>query len=144
MDIQILAAGKGRRSAEQDIVGRYLDRLPWKVRIREWAADSRDAENKLITMIPGQSHVILLDERGRELDSRGWARLLDDIRTRQGRSAVFIIGGAEGVGRAMRERADTILSFGTVTWPHLLVRCMLAEQLYRAYTILENHPYHKD
>ena len=88
--------------------------------------------------------MVALDERGRDLTSRDLAstfgRWRDDARTR----LAFLIGGPDGHGDAVRARADLLLSFGRMTWPHRLVRVMLAEQLYRAATILAGHPYHRD
>lgn len=87
---------------------------------------------------------VLLDERGSALDSRGFAELLGRWRDDGARRAAFLIGGADGHGAEARAAADATLSLGVMTWPHALARVMLAEQIYRAQTILLGHPYHRD
>jgi 23S rRNA (pseudouridine1915-N3)-methyltransferase len=98
----------------------------------------------LLRSVPPDSAVVALDEKGKDLSSRAFAkqmgRWLDDARP----CIAFLIGGADGLDDAVRRRADLILSFGRLTWPHLLVRGMLAEQIYRSQQILAGHPYHRD
>ena len=89
------------------------------------------------------SREILLDERGRQLSSEEFAGLLGRWRDEGVREARFLIGGADGHGEAARSNADLLLGFGAMTWPHLLARAMLAEQLWRATSILAGHPYHR-
>jgi 23S rRNA (pseudouridine1915-N3)-methyltransferase len=88
--------------------------------------------------------LVLLDERGAALSSMELARKLEEWRDGGKREARFSIGAADGHGEAERSKADLLLSFGPATWPHLLVRAMLAEQLFRATSILANHPYHRE
>lgn len=90
------------------------------------------------------ARLIALDERGRPWTSRELADRLGQWRDQGTATSAFAIGGAEGLGRAVIERADAVLSLGAMTWPHLLVRGMLLEQLYRAQQILAGHPYHRD
>lgn len=87
---------------------------------------------------------IVLDERGQALSSRALADRLEQWRDRGVPEAQFLIGAADGHDDALRDRADLLFSFGPATWPHLLARAMLAEQLYRATSILANHPYHRE
>ena len=88
--------------------------------------------------------IVALDERGKDLSSRQLADRIAGWRDDGIRDIVFLIGGADGLDGRVRERADLLLSFGRVTWPHMLMRGMLAEQIYRAQCILAGHPYHRD
>ena len=151
MRLVIAAVGRLRSGPERTLVDEYLRRTPWSV-------DQRDVEVRrrltgdalmaaeaeaLVAALPQGAVAVALDERGRMLESRAFAGQLASWRD-QGRPAVaFLIGGADGHGSAVRQRADQTLSFGPMTWPHLLVRVMLAEQIYRAWSILEGHPYHR-
>lgn len=92
----------------------------------------------------GAQAVIALDERGKQLDSRGFAAALGGFADDGRRDVAILIGGADGLDDESRALADLTVSFGRLTWPHLLARVMLAEQLYRAHTILTGHPYHRD
>ena len=94
--------------------------------------------------LPANAVTIVLDERGDALPSTELARKLERWRDEGKREARFLIGAADGHDEDQRRKADLILSFGPATWPHLLVRAMLAEQLFRATSILANHPYHRD
>ena len=101
-----------------------------------------EAEELLAAVPPGAA-LVALDERGRDLTSEALADQLGRWRDEGARAAAFLIGGPDGLGAAARERASLVLSLGRMTWPHMLVRAMLAEQLYRATTILAGHPYHR-
>ena len=138
MLLHIVARGKIGRSPEAELVDRYLKRIAWPTRLTE-LADSRAAP-----ALPGDSVTVLLDERGQALSSLELARKLESWRDRGKREARFVIGGADGHDDGERGKADLLLSFGPATWPHLLVRAMLAEQLFRATSILANHPYHRE
>jgi len=144
---------------ERDLVARYLDRLTKAgpavglefssvSEISESQARSaeqrmREEAQKLEATI-GDAMLVLLDERGKSIDSRGFAGYISRQRDNGARGVVVAIGGADGHDPALRAKADLVLSFGALTWPHQLVRVLLAEQLYRATTILSNHPYHRD
>ena len=104
---------------------------------------TREAELILAAVPPG-ARLVALDQRGTEWSSRDLADRLRAWRDGGAGALVFAIGGAEGLGAAVIERADVVLSLGSMTWPHLLCRCMLLEQLYRAQQILAGHPYHRD
>ncbi|WP_421724857.1 23S rRNA (pseudouridine(1915)-N(3))-methyltransferase RlmH [Bauldia sp.] len=109
------------------------------------AAARKTAEGEaLLARCAAGSAVVALDEAGKALDSRGFATRIADWRDGGSRDLTFLIGGADGLAPAVQARADLRLAFGTMTWPHQLVRIMLAEQLYRATTILSGHPYHRD
>lgn len=138
MLLHIVARGKIGRSPEAELVDRYLKRISWPVRLSELGERAATPE------APPNAVSVLLDERGRALGSIEFARLLEGWRDAGKRECRFLIGGADGHSEAERGAADLLLSFGPATWPHLLVRAMLAEQLFRATSILANHPYHRE
>jgi len=154
MRIDILAVGRLKaRSGEQDLVARYLDRAGAGGRavgltgfdvseLADGKSSDAEAEALLARLKPGSRRVVL-DERGRTISSETFAGILGDWRDQGATATAFLIGGADGHGAAARDGADLLLSFGAMTWPHQLVRAMLAEQLYRSVTILSGHPYHR-
>ncbi len=105
---------------------------------RDWQA------NKVLQAVPETATLIALDEKGRALTSRAFAQNIANKRDRGVQDLVFLIGGPDGHGQAVHDRTPLMLSLGPATWPHLLVRVMLAEQIYRALSILTGHPYHRD
>ena len=137
--MHIVATGKIGRSPEAELVDRYLKRIAWPTRATELPDRGGNSPP-----LPANSVSILLDERGKALSSMALARKLEGWRDGGKREARFTIGGADGHSEADRGRADLLLSFGAATWPHLLARAMLAEQLFRATSILANHPYHRE
>lgn len=152
MRITIAAIGRARNRPEARLFETYSDRLPWTLTLKEAEAKGRLAGTQLkraeadllAAAIPRGAVIVALDERGRALDSRAFADRLGVWRDEGRADIAFLIGGADGLDGSLRDRADLLLGFGTMTWPHLLVRGMLAEQLYRAHTILSGHPYHRD
>ena len=139
MLLHIVARGKIGRSPEAELVDRYLKRITWPTRLTELPDGGRTPP----ALAPNSVSVIL-DERGQALSSMELARRLETWRDDGKREVRFSIGGAEGHGDGGRADADLLLSFGPATWPHLMVRAMLAEQLFRATSILANHPYHRE
>ena len=139
MLLHIIARGKIGRGPEAELVERYVKRIAWPMKLTELPDSGRAAP-----ALPPNSVSILLDERGKALSSMELARLLEQWRDGGKREARFLIGGPDGHSDAERAEADLLLSFGPATWPHLLVRAMLAEQLFRATSILANHPYHRE
>ena len=139
MLLHIVARGKIGRSPEAELVDRYLKRIAWPTKMTELP----DRGGK-VAELPPNSVSIILDERGTALPSTGLAKQLEAWRDAGKREARFLIGAADGHDKEQRDNADLLLSFGSATWPHLLVRAMLAEQLYRATSILANHPYHRE
>ena len=139
MLLHIIARGKIGRSPEAELVERYLKRIVWPTRLTELPESGGrvppPADNSI---------TILLDEKGEQLGSVEFARRLEQWRDAGRREARFMIGGADGFGDEERAQADLLLAFGRATWPHLLARAMLAEQLFRATSILANHPYHRE
>ena len=152
MNLHIIAIGRSRRGPEQALFDHYLRRMRWPLRLREIeekrplsgpALKSREAE-LLLSAVPEGAVVVALDARGKALSSPDLAERLGGWRENGRRDVAFVIGGADGLDEAVRQRADLTLSFGRLTWPHMLVRPMLAEQLYRAQQILAGHPYHRE
>ena len=139
MLLHIVARGKIGRSPEAELVERYLKRTAWPTRVTELP----DRGGKMPDLPPA-SVTIVLDERGQALSSTELAKKLEAWRDGGKREARFLIGAADGHSDEQRRAADLLLSFGPATWPHLLVRAMLAEQLFRATSILANHPYHRE
>jgi len=139
MILHIVARGKIGRGPEAELVERYLKRIAWPVKVTELP----ESGGRLPPPVDG-GVTILLDEKGEALPSLELARRLERWRDAGKREARFLIGGADGFGDADRAGADLLLSFGKATWPHLLARAMLAEQLFRATSILANHPYHRE
>jgi 23S rRNA (pseudouridine1915-N3)-methyltransferase len=137
--LHIIARGKIGRSPEAELTERYLKRISWPVKVTELP----DRGGKMPEPAPG-SVTILLDERGTAMSSLALAKLLEKWRDDGKREARFMIGAADGHSDRERTEADLMLSFGPATWPHLLARAMLAEQLFRATSILANHPYHRE
>ncbi len=139
MKLHIIAYGKSpARSPESELVSRYLTRIPWPTHVTELA------DHQPIPQATANSRTIALDERGKPLSSQALATLLNHWREQGVRETRFLLGPANGHLPETRESADQTLSFGPATWPHLLARAMLAEQLYRAHTILAGHPYHRE
>lgn len=160
MKITIHAVGRMKSGPETDLAGRYLDRFARsggalgldfagvaeiaESRLPTAAERMREEAARLGSLLVEGCALILFDERGKTLSSRQFSDLLARLRDDGQRQAILAIGGPDGHDASLRARASTVLSFGAMTWPHQLVRVMLAEQLYRAATILANHPYHRD
>jgi 23S rRNA (pseudouridine1915-N3)-methyltransferase len=137
--LHIIARGKIGRSPEAELVERYLKRVSWPTQITELPESGGRAPP------PAENSVtVLLDEKGDALGSLDLAKRLERWRDEGRREARFLIGGADGFSDEERSSADLLLSFGRATWPHLLARAMLAEQLWRSTSILANHPYHRE
>lgn len=139
MRLHIVARGKIGRSAEAELVERYLKRINWGASVTELP----DVGGKAPALAPG-TVVVALDELGVELGSVAFAEKLSVWRDAGMRECRFLIGAADGLTAAERASADLLLSFGRATWPHMMVRAMLAEQLYRATSIIAGHPYHRE
>lgn len=139
MLLHIVARGRIGRSPEAELVERYLKRVPWPTRVTELP----DSGGRM-PAIEGATRVVMLDEKGENLPSRTLAEKLGRWRDDGIRETRFLIGAADGFDDEARADADLLLSFGRATWPHMLARAMLAEQLWRAASILANHPYHRE
>ena len=156
MKLRIIAVGRAKAGPQKTLLETYAKRLTWPLSIEEVeekrplpseALKIREAE-LLLGAVDGKkaSHrvVIALDEHGKTMTSRDFAKRIGQLKDQGVGEIVFLIGGADGHGKAVLDRADLKLSLGAMTWPHMMVRAMLAEQLYRAQQILAGHPYHRD
>ena len=139
MLLHIVARGKIGRSSEAELVERYLKRIAWPTKVTELPEKGGN-----VPPLPSSSITVVLDERGQALSSVDFAKKLEIWRDGGKRECRFVIGAHGGHDEEQRSGADLLLSFGPATWPHLLVRAMLAEQLFRATSILANHPYHRE
>jgi 23S rRNA (pseudouridine1915-N3)-methyltransferase len=137
--LHIVARGKIGRSPEADLVDRYLRRISWPTRVTELP----DQGGRMPPRDPG-TILIMLDEKGEAMGSLAFAEKLGRWRDDGRREARFLIGAADGFDESQRTEADMLLSFGKATWPHMLARAMLAEQLWRSTSILAGHPYHRE
>nr|WP_298898301.1 23S rRNA (pseudouridine(1915)-N(3))-methyltransferase RlmH [uncultured Altererythrobacter sp.] len=138
MLLHVIARGKIARSPEAELVARYEKRLTWPIKLTELPETGGripDPQTPFKT--------VLLDERGKNLTSGELASILEGWRDDGMREARFVLGAADGHSAQERAEADLLLAFGKATWPHLMARAMLMEQLYRATTILAGHPYHR-
>lgn len=139
MLLHIVARGRIGRGPEAELVDRYIKRVAWPTRLTELP----EAGGRMPPRDPA-TRVVALDEKGENLGSIAFADRLGRWRDEGVREARFLIGAADGHDAALRDEADLLLSFGAATWPHLLARAMLAEQLWRATSILAGHPYHRE
>lgn len=159
MQMTIAAIGRMKAGAERELAERYVDRvnkagrrLGLSLAVREFpesragsAAARKDQEAaQLLAALPERAVLVALDQTGRNLDSRAFAQALARWRDDGVAEVVFAIGGADGFGAAVLAAATLRLALGAMTWPHQMVRLMLAEQAYRAVTILSGHPYHRE
>jgi len=138
MLLHVVARGKIGRSPEAELVARYEKRLTWPFRSTELPETGGKVPDP-----QAPARTVLLDERGKQLSSEDFAALLGRWRDEGVREARFVLGAADGHSAEERAEADLLLAFGKATWPHLLARAMLLEQLYRATAILAGHPYHR-
>lgn len=147
----LLAVGRCRDPALVALIERYRGRLPWPVEIREIEAKTAEPARRraeegraILAAVAPDVPLVALDERGTPLSSRAFAERLGRWQEEGRRTVAFAIGGVEGLEPAVRERADLVLALGRLTLPHELARLVLVEQLYRAYSILVGHPYHRE
>ena len=142
MNIKVLAPGRFRGTPEERLWVRYIDRLRWKINLIELMSQTPKVEAFTNHYGP-KDFVLVMDENGRHLSSLDFSKVLDQARQIHG-SLIVIIGGAYGIDESIKKRANLMLSLGAMTWPHLLVRVLVAEQLYRGQQILAGHPYHHE
>jgi 23S rRNA (pseudouridine1915-N3)-methyltransferase len=150
MRIAVIAVGKARSGPVHELAADYAKRIPWRLALIEVEAPAklpvaermRREGELLAARVPAGAALVALDRKGKGLSSEDFAVRLGAWRD-QGRDVAFAIGGADGLARDLVARAELVLSFGAMTWPHMLARAMLLEQLYRASAILAGHPYHR-
>jgi 23S rRNA (pseudouridine1915-N3)-methyltransferase len=159
MRVTLFAVGRLKAGPEEELSARYLDRFSKTgpaigldfarvIEVPESRASNSETRKReeaqvLLKNLPDNGLLIVLDERGKHLDSEGFAHLLGQYRDSGKRDLMLAIGGADGLDPDLYKRADETLCLGKMTWPHQLARILIAEQLYRAVTILSGHPYHR-
>lgn len=158
MKLRILAVGRAKSGPEADLIAEYQKRLRWPLAVEEVeekrplsGTELKAREGALLqaaleraAKTGGKPLLVALDERGKTLGSRDFAARLKAWEEQGASEIVFLLGGADGLAPEIRSLASFILSLGQMTWPHLLARAMLVEQIYRAQQILAGHPYHRD
>jgi 23S rRNA (pseudouridine1915-N3)-methyltransferase len=151
MRLHIVAVGKLKAGPHAALAQHYAERLAWPLVLREVeekrplpAAELKEREGALLlAAAPTGAVLVALDERGKTLTSAAFAQKIAQWRDAGTADLAFLIGGADGLAESVRQKAQLVLSLGAMTWPHLLARGMLLEQLYRAQQILAGHPYHR-
>ncbi len=151
MKIIIAAVGRMGKGPEKQLIETYSRRIAWPFKIIEveerrsikGKERQKSEAEKLRAAIPKGAKIIMLDERGKALSSEAFAKTIEGFHEQAINTLCFIIGGADGLDAGLKHEADMVLSFGPQTWPHMMVRAMLTEQVYRAMTILTGHPYHR-
>jgi len=152
MRLWLAAVGRAKPGPETELFRAYAGRLLPALQLREVEEKrplppperkAREAE-LLLAALPAGATLVVLDERGQAMPSRAFAERLGRWRDDGVADLAFVVGGADGHGDAVRGKAGLLLSLGPMTWPHMLVRVLLAEQLWRAQSILAGHPYHRD
>ena len=146
MKATIIAIGKCKKgSPEASIIAEYVKRSGWDLIIKEKDNSSQEEEAKfLFSAIPDGAKVIVLDERGENMKSLELAAKIENWLNNGCSEICFLIGGADGHLQSTRDKADLLLSFGKLTLPHMLMRAVLVEQIYRIQTIINHHPYHRE
>ncbi len=146
MKIYVLAIGKCKKnSPEAQIIAEYVKRCSWEIIIKEKDNSSQEEEAAFLqNAIPHGAKIIVLDERGENLKSTELAHKIENWQLNGCSEICFLIGGADGHLQSTRDKADLLLSFGKLTLPHMLMRAVLCEQIYRLQTIISGHPYHRE
>lgn len=146
MKVTILVIGKLKKnSPEAELINEYVKRSKWNIVFKEKDNSNQADEAKFLNAaIPTGMKVIVLDERGENLDSVTLAKKIENWQVEGVSEMCFVIGGADGHLPETRNRADLVLSFGKLTLPHILMRVVLTEQIYRVEKIIEGHPYHRE
>jgi 23S rRNA (pseudouridine1915-N3)-methyltransferase len=151
LKLTIACIGRAGRGPERDLYEHYAGRIRWPLTLRELEEKKklppaeliRREGDLLLGAVPDKAVLVALDRRGKVLDSEAFAKRLERWRDDGVADIAFLIGGADGHGEPLLEKASLVLSFGAMTWPHLLARAMLAEQIYRTQQLLAGHPYHR-
>lgn len=149
--IDIIAVGRLRKGPLYELIEDFKGRIRWILKIHELESKftepqkaQADEVQKIMTLLNPQAFVVIMDERGSGLRSLDFAETIRKLQDSGERHIQFVIGGADGLTEEVRKRANLLLSFGQQTWPHMLARVMLLEQIYRAQQILAGHPYHRE
>jgi 23S rRNA (pseudouridine1915-N3)-methyltransferase len=151
LKITIACIGRAGRGPERDLYEHYAGRIRWPIALRDLEEKKklppaeliRREGELLLAAVPDRAVLVALDRRGKVQDSEAFAKRLERWRDDSVADVAFLIGGAGGHGEPLLQKASLVLSLGALTWPHLLARAMLAEQIYRAQQLLAGHPYHR-
>ncbi len=151
MNIEIIAVGILKNHPLLDLWNDYVRRSSWNIAIHEVESKqknpdkyAKEIESKIISKISANAYKIALDERGKSYKSVDFAKEIENLQNTGHAKLQFIIGAANGLTQEIRNKSDLLLSFGMQTWPHMLVRIMLIEQIYRTQQIISGHPYHRE
>lgn len=151
LKVDLICVSRIKSGSYYDLVADYKKRIQWDLNIIELESKHRDAkksqqdeEEKILKHLNNQAIIFAMDERGKTIKSLDFSRKLETYKNQGTNHIQFIIGGADGLTDPVRAKANVLLSFGKQTWPHLLARVMLLEQIYRAQQILSGHPYHRE
>jgi 23S rRNA (pseudouridine1915-N3)-methyltransferase len=154
MRITILSIGKFENSPHKAVFENYLKRLKWKVELRELELKNaqnmsvdkiKEGEGELILKaLKPSSKLIVLDERGKQFGSIAFSKMISDFALAGDSDLTFVIGGSDGLSQEVLKKAGLKISLSTMTFPHLMVRAILIEQIYRAQSIIAGHPYHRE
>lgn len=151
LKIDVIVVGKVKKGSWYDLIEDYIKRTKWALNVIE--VESKYTESKaqqaheqrlILEKLDEDSFIIVMDERGDGLRSLDFAQTIQKIQSTGADKITFLIGGAEGFTDDIRNKANMMLSFGQQTWPHVMVRVMLLEQIYRAQQIIAGHPYHRE
>jgi 23S rRNA (pseudouridine1915-N3)-methyltransferase len=155
MKVRFVWVGKTKNKAMKEMIGEYLERIARfapveATTLRDWSASARGAKERvekegadILARTQTDPFVVVLSERGKQLDSRRFAQLIESHRTAGTKKVTFVIGGPEGVPVSVEKKADLLLALGEMTFTHEMARLLLTEQVYRAFTIINNLPYQK-
>ena len=154
MKISIISIGKFENSPHKQVFETYIKRLKWKVELKE--LDLKNSQNfsvpkikegeraLILKALKPSSKLIVLDEDGKQFSSVAFAKMISDFAVAGDSDLSFVIGGSDGLSEEVLQKSNLKISFGKMTFPHLMVRAILAEQLYRAQSIISGHPYHRE
>ncbi len=154
MKISIISIGKFENSPHKQVFETYIKRLKWKVELKE--LDLKNSQNfsvpkikegegaLILKALKPSSKLIVLDEDGKQFSSVAFAKMISDFAVAGDSDLSFVIGGSDGLSEEVLQKSNLKISFGKMTFPHLMVRAILAEQLYRAQSIIAGHPYHRE
>lgn len=150
MRLTIVAVGRVKTGPEAELYRQYARRLGWPLDLKEIEDRKKDPARRveregemMLAAVPEGAKLVALDENGKSMTSEAFAELMGRWRDDGVADVAFVLGGADGLAPAVLARAERKIAFGAMTWPHQMARAMLAEQLYRAESILAGHPYHR-
>lgn len=151
LKIDIICVSKSKKGALYDLIADYQKRINWKLNIIELESKYKESQKcqadeneKILSYLEPTAVLVILDEKGKSLKSLDFAAKLEHYKDIGQNHIQFVIGGADGLLPQVRKKADILLCFGQQTWPHMLARVMLLEQIYRAQQIMSGHPYHRE